>query len=44
MISIHLGMDEIDVLVALDVREPVSMFEPIYNDGGDTIYLQINRK
>ncbi|HHT38354.1 MAG TPA: RNA polymerase sporulation sigma factor SigG [Mollicutes bacterium] len=40
MISIHLGMDEIDVLVALDaLREPVSMFEPIYNDGGDTIYL-----
>ena len=26
--------------MALDsLREPVSMYEPIYNDGGDTIYL-----
>ena len=39
-ISKGLDMDEIDVLIALDaLREPVSMFEPIYNDGGDTIYL-----
>jgi RNA polymerase sporulation-specific sigma factor len=39
-VSKSLGIDEIDVLVALDaLREPVSMFEPIYNDGGDTIYL-----
>jgi RNA polymerase sporulation-specific sigma factor len=39
-VSKALGLDEIDVLVALDaLREPVSMFEPIYNDGGDTIYL-----
>ena len=29
-----------DVVQALDsLREPVSMFEPIYSDGGDTIYL-----
>ena len=29
-----------DVIVALEsLKEPVSMFEPIYNDGGDTIYL-----
>lgn len=29
-----------DVVNALDsLREPVSMFEAIYNDGGDTIYL-----
>lgn len=29
-----------EVITALDsLREPVSMFEPIYNDGGDTIYL-----
>jgi RNA polymerase sporulation-specific sigma factor len=35
-----LEIDEIEILVALDaLREPVSMFEPIYNDGGDTIYL-----
>ncbi len=35
-----LGVKEIDVTVAIDsMREPVSIFEPIYNDGGDTIYL-----
>ncbi len=39
-ISKILELEEIDILVALDaLREPVSMFEPIYNDGGDTIYL-----
>ncbi len=36
-----LGVDEIDIALALDsLKEPVSMFEPIYNDGGDTIYLE----
>lgn len=36
-----LGVDEIDVIVALDaMRDPISMFEPIYNNGGDTIYLE----
>lgn len=36
-----LEVDEIDVIIALDaMRDPVSMFEPIYNDGGDTIYLE----
>lgn len=35
-----LGVDEIDIVLALDsLKEPVSMYEPIYNDGGDTIYL-----
>ena len=35
-----LEVDEIDVVLALDsLKDPVSMFEPIYNDGGDTIYL-----
>jgi len=35
-----LGVDEIDVILALDsLKDPVSMYEPIYNDGGDTIYL-----
>lgn len=39
-VSKILGIDEIDVIIAIDaLREPVSMFEPIYNDGGDTIYL-----
>ena len=36
----HLGVTEYDVVSALDsLKEPVSMYEPIYNDGGDTIYL-----
>ena len=36
----HLGVTEYEVANALDsLREPVSMYEPIYNDGGDTIYL-----
>lgn len=35
-----LQVTEYDISVALDsLREPVSMYEPIYNDGGDTIYL-----
>ncbi len=35
-----LGEDVSNVFVALDsMRSPVSIFEPIYNDGGDTIYL-----
>jgi RNA polymerase sporulation-specific sigma factor len=39
-ISKLLEIDEIDIIVAIDaLKEPVSMFEPIYNDGGDTIYL-----
>ena len=29
-----------EVISALDsLKDPISMFEPIYNDGGDTIYL-----
>ncbi len=42
-----LGVSEFDVSNALEsLREPVSMYEPIYNDGGDTIYLadQISNK
>jgi RNA polymerase sporulation-specific sigma factor len=39
-VSRLLGVDEIDVIMAIDaLKEPISMFEPIYNDGGDTIYL-----
>lgn len=35
-----LGVDEIDIVIALEsLKEPISMYEPIYNDGGDTIYL-----
>lgn len=39
-ISEILGVTEYEVVNAMDsLREPVSMYEPIYNDGGDTIYL-----
>ena len=39
-ISKKLELPEYDVVNALDsMRDTVSMFEPIYNDGGDTIYL-----
>ena len=39
-IAKHLGVDEFLVVDALDSRRaPVSLFEPIYSDGGDTIYL-----
>lgn len=36
----RLEISEFDIIEALDaMKDPVSMFEPIYNDGGDTIYL-----
>lgn len=39
-ISEILNVTEYEVVNALEsLREPVSMYEPIYNDGGDTIYL-----
>jgi len=39
-ISEALGMEEIEVIEALDsTKEAISMFEPIYSDSGDTIYL-----
>jgi len=35
-----LGVTPFEIINALDaLKDPVSMFEPIYNDGGDTIYL-----
>lgn len=35
-----LKVEPYEIVVALDaLRSPVSIFEPIYNDGGDTIYL-----
>lgn len=42
-----LNVTEYEINNAIDsLREPVSMYEPIYNDGGDTIYLydQISNK
>ena len=41
MISEKLGITEFEVANAMDaMKDTVSMFEPIYNDGGDTIYLE----
>lgn len=35
-----LGIEEREVVEAIDsMKDTISMFEPIYNDGGDTIYL-----
>ncbi len=39
-IAKELGVDYFDVIAAQDaMKSPVSIFEPIYSDGGDTIYL-----
>lgn len=39
-IANELNIDSYDVVVALEsLKEPVSIFSSIYNDGGDTIYL-----
>ena len=39
-IATSLNIKEYEIASALDsLREPMSIFEPIYNDGGDTIYL-----
>ena len=36
----ELGVKENDIVIATQsMYDPVSIFEPIYNDGGDTIYL-----
>ena len=40
MIADELKLTEFEVSNALDsMKDSISMFEPIYNDGGDTIYL-----
>ena len=40
IIANSLGIDEYQIAYALDsLKDPHSIFEPIYNDGGDTIYL-----
>lgn len=39
-ISSNLGIEEFYISYALtSLKEPVSIYTPIYNDGGDTIYL-----
>lgn len=47
VIAEYLGVSEYEVSSAIDsLKEPKSLYEPIYNDGGDTIYLcdQISNK
>lgn len=40
VISVGLNIPEYEIAYALDsLKDPMSIFEPIYNDGGDTIYL-----
>lgn len=40
VISKELHIEEFEIREAMEsLQEPVSIFEPIYNDGGDTIYL-----
>lgn len=40
IIAEQLSVTPYDIVNALDsLKEPISMFEPIYSDGGDTIYL-----
>ncbi len=39
-IAKELDMDKADVAMALDaIQEPVSLYEPIFHDGGDTLYV-----
>ena len=39
-IADYLNVNNYDVFLAFEaLRAPVSMYEPIYNDGGDTIYV-----
>ena len=39
-IAEELGMKKSDVVLALEaIVEPVSLYEPVYNDGGDPIYV-----
>ncbi len=39
-IARELGVPQEDVVFALEaIQDPVSLFEPVYNDGGDAIYI-----
>lgn len=39
-IAEELDMDKADVVLALEaIVDPVSLYEPVYSDGGDTIYV-----
>ena len=33
-------MDKSDIIMALDaIQEPMSLYEPVFHDGGDTLYV-----
>ncbi|MBQ8611697.1 MAG: SigB/SigF/SigG family RNA polymerase sigma factor [Oscillospiraceae bacterium] len=39
-IAAHIGAEESAVTLALEsVVDPISLYEPVYNDGGDTVYV-----
>jgi len=39
-IAAELGLERQDVVFALDaIQEPVSLFEPVYNDGADALFV-----
>ena len=39
-IARELGVPQEDVVFALEaIQDPISLFEPVYNDGGDAIYI-----
>lgn len=39
-ISKEIGMDKADVIFALDaIQDPISLFEPVYHDGADAIFV-----
>ena len=39
-IAKELDMDKSEVVLALEaIVDPISLYEPVYNDGGDTIYV-----
>lgn len=39
-IAEEMGISHADIVLALDaIQDPVSLFEPIYNDGGDPIFV-----
>lgn len=40
MLAEKLGVETIDVIIALEsIQDPISIYTPIYNNGGDEIYL-----
>lgn len=39
-IAAEIGVDKEDVVMALDaIQSPVSLYEPVYSEGGDTLYV-----